>query len=128
MLGCGRSCPPERSPPIETLLTRIGGGSWFEFARRHAWTRALLRAGEQLVLPGIIAHYLSRKRWLEARVSAAFFAGFEQVVVLGAGFDTLACRLHSAHPTVRFFELDHPATQQPKAAALKVASALAAGV
>jgi methyltransferase (TIGR00027 family) len=111
--------------PIESLLTEIGGGSWFEFARRHAWTRALLLAGERLVLPGIIAHYLARKRWLEARVSTALSAGFEQIVVLGAGFDTLACRLHSAHPTVRFFELDHPATQRPKAAALSTAPNLA---
>lgn len=109
---------------IETLLTRIGDDSWFGFARRHTLTRALLLAGELLVLPGIIAHYLARKSWLEARASAALSAGFEQVVVLGAGFDTLACRLHSAHPTVRFFELDHPATQQPKADALKVASNL----
>jgi methyltransferase (TIGR00027 family) len=111
--------------PLETLLTEIGGGSWFEFARRHTWTRALLVAGERLVLPGIIAHYLARKRWLEVRASAALSAGFEQVVVLGAGFDTLAYRLHSAHPTIRFFELDHPATQQPNAAVLKVASNLA---
>ena len=107
--------------PLETLLTEIGGGSWFEFARRHTWTRALLLAGERFVLPGIIAHYLARKRWLEARASAALAAGFEQVVILGAGFDTLGYRLHSAHPTVRFFELDHPATQRPKAAALTVA-------
>jgi methyltransferase (TIGR00027 family) len=38
--------------------------------------------------------------------------GFTQVVVLGAGFDTRAARL--ARPGVRFFEVDHPATQAEK--------------
>lgn len=37
-----------------------------------------------------------------------------QVVVLGAGLDTRAARL--AHPEVRFFEVDAPATQQHKRA------------
>jgi methyltransferase (TIGR00027 family) len=104
--------------PLEALLAAIGGGRWFGFALRHASLRALLLAGERAVLPGIVAHYLARKRWLEAHATAALAAGCEQLVVLGAGFDTLAYRLHRAHPAVRFFELDHPATQRPKATAL----------
>jgi methyltransferase (TIGR00027 family) len=39
-----------------------------------------------------------------------------QVVILGAGLDTRAARL--ARPGVRFFEVDHPATQAHKRAAL----------
>jgi methyltransferase (TIGR00027 family) len=38
--------------------------------------------------------------------------GVNQVVVLGAGFDTRAARL--ARPGVRFFEVDHPDTQAEK--------------
>jgi len=38
--------------------------------------------------------------------------GFTQVVILGAGLDTRAARL--ARPGVRFFEVDHPATQAEK--------------
>ena len=38
--------------------------------------------------------------------------GFAQVVVLGAGLDTRAARL--AHPGVRWFEVDHPASQAYK--------------
>lgn len=104
--------------PLKTILSSIGGGRWFDFALRHSSLRALLFAGERAVLPGIIAHYLVRKRWLEARATAALADGCDQLVVLGAGFDTLAFRLHRSYPTVRFFELDHPATQHPKAAAL----------
>ncbi|AKU94841.1 O-Methyltransferase involved in polyketide biosynthesis [Labilithrix luteola] len=40
-----------------------------------------------------------------------------QVVVLGAGLDTRSARL--ARPGVRFFEVDHPATQGYKRAALE---------
>jgi methyltransferase (TIGR00027 family) len=39
-----------------------------------------------------------------------------QVVALGAGFDTRAARF--ARPGVRFFEVDHPATQKEKLARL----------
>jgi methyltransferase (TIGR00027 family) len=46
---------------------------------------------------------------------------FRQIVVLGAGLDMRAFRL--AQPGVRFFEVDHPATQRDKLARL---SALAA--
>jgi methyltransferase (TIGR00027 family) len=41
-------------------------------------------------------------------------AGLEQVVVLGAGFDTRAYRFAEKMPQVRFFELDLPATLQRK--------------
>ncbi len=40
--------------------------------------------------------------------------GFAQVVILGAGLDTRAARLGTAG--VRFFEVDHPATQAEKQA------------
>jgi methyltransferase (TIGR00027 family) len=42
--------------------------------------------------------------------------GWPQVVILGAGLDTRAARL--AQPGVRFFEVDHPATQAEKRARL----------
>lgn len=40
--------------------------------------------------------------------------GLEQVVVLGAGFDTRAYRFAEKMPSIRFFELDLPATLQRK--------------
>lgn len=45
-------------------------------------------------------------------VRRAIDAGIDQVVILGAGLDTRAARL--ATPGVRFFEVDHPATQADK--------------
>jgi methyltransferase (TIGR00027 family) len=79
---------------------------------------------ERAILPGIIVHFLVRKCWIERMVAEALGNGCNQLVILGAGLDTLALRLHRAWPNVSFWELDHPASQRPKAAAFKrIASA-----
>jgi methyltransferase (TIGR00027 family) len=57
-----------------------------------------------------------RTAFLDAQVSHATDRGVAQVVLLGAGFDARAARL--ARPGVRFFEVDHPATQAEKRARL----------
>ena len=40
--------------------------------------------------------------------------GIKQFVILGAGFDTLAFELSREYDAVRFWEIDHPATQMQK--------------
>ena len=45
--------------------------------------------------------------------------GLEQVVVLGAGFDSRAYRFGKEVPGIRFFELDHPPTSARKQERLK---------
>jgi len=80
--------------------------------------RPLVSLLERLTVPGIRLHYALRKRCLEELARAALGEGFGQVVVLGAGFDTLALRLRDASPETKFFEVDHPATQRAKIRAL----------
>ncbi len=53
-----------------------------------------------------------RTAYLDRQVQAAIARGWDQVVLLGAGFDTRAARL--ASPNVTFYEIDHPATQKEK--------------
>ena len=53
-----------------------------------------------------------RTEFLDRQVQAAIARGWDQVVLLGAGFDTRAARL--ARPDVSFYEVDHPATQKEK--------------
>ncbi len=115
-----RLVPAGTEAPLAAMLAADGASLWFKLALHHPGTGALLRRVERLVLPGIITHYLARKLWLERAATAALDAGCTQVVVLGAGFDSLAWRLHRTRPDVRFFELDHPATQAPKRRALRV--------
>jgi methyltransferase (TIGR00027 family) len=52
---------------------------------------------------------------MDEQVLAAIEAGAKQVLVLGAGFDTLCLRLAPQFPQVEFFEVDHPATSAAKA-------------
>jgi methyltransferase (TIGR00027 family) len=55
---------------------------------------------------------VARTRLIDERMAAAL-PGVEQVLILGAGFDTRAYRLARLRE-VAVFEVDHPATQQAK--------------
>jgi methyltransferase (TIGR00027 family) len=55
---------------------------------------------------------VARSRYAEDLLAKAVVAGVTQYVLLGAGLDTFAYR--NPHPTLRVFEVDHPATQQWK--------------
>jgi methyltransferase (TIGR00027 family) len=93
---------------------------WFVESQRllrsmeRPWFRALVRLLQSLSVPGILLHYALRKRYLEETVRNGLRDGFRQVVILGAGFDTLAWRLHREFPEVSFLEVDHPRTQREK--------------
>src|SRR5687768_12733826 len=89
-----RLVPDDAVAPLERMLAATGGHAWFDGVVRRAAPRRLLLGLERAILPGIIVHYLARKRWLEQQVLAAIGDGCRQVVVLGAGFDTLAWRWH----------------------------------
>ena len=79
----------------------------------------LARLAERSMVPGLMLHFMLRKRLIESAVTEAISGGASQVVVLGAGFDTLALRLHRANPAVTFVEIDHPGTQRPKREAVE---------
>jgi O-methyltransferase involved in polyketide biosynthesis len=67
--------------------------------------------------PGIEA----RTRFVDGQVTAALASGVQQIVICGAGYDDRALRFRTEG--VRFFELDHPATQADKAARLRAVGA-----
>ncbi|MGX1758378.1 class I SAM-dependent methyltransferase [Streptomyces lydicus] len=54
----------------------------------------------------------ARSRFAEDSLACAVAAGTRQVVVLGAGLDTFACR--NPHAGLTVFEVDHPDTQEWK--------------
>lgn len=56
-----------------------------------------------------------RKIFMQQQAENAISKGARQVVVLGAGFDTLCLRLAPLHSDIQFFEIDHPATSAAKA-------------
>jgi methyltransferase (TIGR00027 family) len=65
-------------------------------------------AARSVTLAGLAARVL----WVDAQVASALGAGIDQVAVIGAGYDSRAWRFR--RDGVRFFELDHAATQQDK--------------
>jgi methyltransferase (TIGR00027 family) len=72
------------------------------------------------MMPGVFKGIGERKIFINDQVFAAIEAGAEQVLVIGAGFDTLCLRLAPEFPQVHFFEVDHPATSRAKAKGVKL--------
>lgn len=60
-----------------------------------------------------------RKQFMEEEVRTAIEGGIRQVLVVGAGFDTLCLRLAKEYPDVLFVETDHPATSRVKQRAVE---------
>ncbi|HEY3935629.1 MAG TPA: class I SAM-dependent methyltransferase [Gemmatimonadales bacterium] len=53
----------------------------------------------------------ARSRVAEDWLASVAARGVDQYVILGAGLDTFAYRSHDRFPSLRVFEVDHPATQ-----------------
>ncbi len=68
----------------------------------------------------------ARTRFVDEQVASAIAAGLRQIVICGAGYDDRALRFRTTG--VRFFELDHPATQHDKARLLAGLGAREPGV
>jgi methyltransferase (TIGR00027 family) len=86
-------------------------------AVRFAGTRRAVAIYEAFdwMLPGQFEAFAHRKAFCEKQVREGIAAGATQVLVLGAGYDTLGWRLAPEFPKERFFEIDHPATGSRKA-------------
>ena len=114
--------PPGVEAPLTALLA--SDSAWFNRAVKYRWMRKIFLTLERFLLPGIITHYLVRKSWIEDATREAINRGTDQVVVIGAGYDTLAWRLRQELPRVGFFEMDHPATQAAKTRSLPASANL----
>ena len=79
--------------------------------------RLAIRVYERLV-PGGYYFHIARTKHIDATLERALAGGAQQVVVLGAGYDTRAYRFQDSLEGVRVFEVDHPPTQERKRARL----------
>ena len=91
-------------PPYSRLLMRMS---------KRRWAVQLAQLGE-LAQPGTFEGLGERKIFMNHQVVAALNAGASQVLVIGAGFDTLCLRLAPLYPQASFFEIDHPDTAAAK--------------
>lgn len=77
---------------------------------------ALFALRERLT-PGVVGSLLCRTRYIDDALCAALEGSLDQVVILGAGFDTRPYRLPRVEQT-QVFEVDHPDAQTRKRARL----------
>ena len=63
---------------------------------------------------GVFYYVNARTLHMDALLRQALENGFQQVVILGAGFDSRAYRFHQHFPDVRFYEIDLPVTSKDK--------------
>lgn len=68
----------------------------------------------QQVVPGFHEFFLARTRYMDDTLRDCLDSGLEQLVILGAGYDSRAYRFEALKTDVRIFEVDHPATQSVK--------------
>lgn len=112
----------ERLPPglvelTERLLLASGSpgyGPRLMRASRKQWMVRVYQIQDRL-MPGQWEAFGHRKIFMQQQVESAIKEGARQVLVLGAGFDTLCLRLATQHSEVHFFEIDHPTTSAAKA-------------
>jgi len=88
------------------------------------WARWLCGEEGQVMADRMLSVFPPAELWIALRTAyidrflhRRIREGIDQVVLLGAGLDTRAVRL--ASPGVRFFEVDHPDTQEAKLAKLQ---------
>ena len=112
----------ERLPPglveiSERLLVSSGSpgyGPGLMRASRKQWMVRVYEFQDRM-MAGQWEGFGHRKIFMQRQVEDAISQGARQVLVLGAGFDTLCLRLAPKYPDVQFFEIDHPATSAAKA-------------
>jgi len=117
-----RDAKPSSSAQTVTLvrahLTWVGvlDDPWAETMLRPRW-RVMGHAMRRWPLTryarsAAFSFLAARTLFFDDTVTGALDAGVHQVAVIGAGYDSRAWRL--ARPSVRCFEVDHPATQRDK--------------
>ena len=113
--GMAEVLPPGIVDATAQLLAASGAAS----QRIVRWSRSprmvsVYKAFDWM-LPGQFEAFAHRKAFCERQVTVGIDDGATQVLVLGAGYDTMGWRLAPQFPGINFFEIDHPATARLKA-------------
>ncbi|WP_022664044.1 SAM-dependent methyltransferase [Desulfospira joergensenii] len=70
-------------------------------------------------VPGFHEHFLARTRYIDEYLQHFIKNNLEQLVILGAGYDSRPYRFPELNNTIPIFEVDYPATQEYKIEKLK---------
>ena len=66
------------------------------------------------LVPGFHEFFVARTRYIDDYLQGCMDQGLEQLVILGAGYDSRAYRFDAPIHQIKVFEVDHPATQNVK--------------
>jgi methyltransferase (TIGR00027 family) len=87
------------------------------FARR--WYQRFTAGFVNRFWPGELMRLTLRKRFVDDEVRVAIDEGARQVLIVGAGFDTLGLRIAEEFPSVAVVEVDMPATAERRRTAIE---------
>lgn len=82
-----------------------------EFGKKHPEEAKKLIENTERLFPGLSSSIMARVRYFDDFVKKSIEDGLEQLVILGAGYDTRAYRIEEIKENVNIFEMDHPNTQ-----------------
>jgi methyltransferase (TIGR00027 family) len=86
-----------------------------QFVSRWLWATMNIFSGYAAWRsPGVFELLATRTRYIDDFLSECIGNGLQQLVILGAGFDSRPYRFERLKGKVRVFEIDHPATQAVK--------------
>jgi methyltransferase (TIGR00027 family) len=113
--GMDKVLPPGIVETTARLL--LASGAVGATAVRWSGSRRMVSVYEAFnwMMPGQFEAFGHRKAFCEHQVREGIGGGATQVLVLGAGYDTMGWRLSPEFADVNFFEIDHPATARLKA-------------
>ena len=81
---------------------------------RFAWFRRHVRRKLHKKVPGTYEYVIARSKCFDEAFVNALHDGMQQIVILGAGYDSRAIRYQSLNQDSRIFELDTEALQSKK--------------
>jgi len=93
----------------DPLARKLIPAWYYAFMKRVTATRYAERRAA-----GDLNFIVARCRFMDDLLSDSMDQGLQQLVILGAGFDSRAYRFGRLRDGIKVFEVDHPATQQAK--------------
>ena len=66
------------------------------------------------IMPGVNGAIVARIRYIDECLLGLLGEGLQQLVIIGAGYDTRAYRIPGVGEALKVFEVDHPLTQETK--------------
>lgn len=85
-----------------------------ELARKNPEKTKAMKEHYERLFPGLSSSIRARVRYFDDFVKASIGEGLEQLVILGAGYDTRAYRIEVLKENAKVLEVDRPETQSLK--------------